>query len=391
MFSWEIKKEWLFKIVVIIIIATGFFTTPVNAEMASDADHVQVIDTLRVFNYNIRHGRGWDNDVVDIERIAQVIQLRNPDIVTLQEVDVNVERSGNIDQMEILGELLDMDPVFYKLIPHQGGEFGNGTLTNLEIISTDNHFFTKGGEGVQRGLIQVVVNVNGVHVPVMNTHLCNESEYNRLLSIDQILNVKQNYSGMPIILAGDMNAQPDSDEIANLSQGFTDTWLEKGTGSGYTARPGNPTRRIDYIFYTNNMVEESEPYLRPIMIEVVMNNPLTYASDHLPVYAEYEIVQSRTTSTEQSEFLPDKYALGQNYPNPFNPVTKINFSLPKTTEVAIEVFSLTGRRVATLVNETRPAGNHYVGFDASHLSSGIYIYRMKAGDFMQFRQLTLIK
>lgn len=387
----DVTNKLFFKASIIVITAVGFFASPANAQVATADDNVHVIDTLRVFNYNIRHGRGWDNDEVNIERIAQVIQLRNPDIVTLQEVDVNVERSGNIDQMEVLSEILDMEPVFYKLIPHQGGEYGSGTLTNLEIISTDNLYYTKGGEGVQRGLLQVVVNVNGVHVPVMNTHLCNESEYNRLLSIDQIIDTKDDYDGMPMILTGDMNSRPDSDEIANLSEHFTDTWLEKGSGTGNTHTSGNAIRRIDYMFYTNNRVSEDGYYVRPIRIEVVMNNPLTYASDHLPIYAEFEIVQAKATATRHAEQLPEKYTLAQNYPNPFNPISRINYSLPKASEVTIEVISISGQRVATLVHETQSAGNHYVDFDASQLGSGIYIYRMTAGDFVQSRHMTLIK
>lgn len=85
------------------------------------------------------------------------------------------------------------------------------------------------------------------------------------------------------------------------------------------------------------------------------------------------------------------FELSQNYPNPFNPATKIEFSLPDRMEVRLDVYTINGQRVATLVNETRQAGAHTVEFDGSAVSSGIYIYRIVAGDYVQTRKMTLIK
>jgi subtilisin family serine protease len=89
--------------------------------------------------------------------------------------------------------------------------------------------------------------------------------------------------------------------------------------------------------------------------------------------------------------LPQETALGQNYPNPFNPATLINFELPETSEVILDVYSIDGQRVATLVNGTRNAGMHTVTFDASNLASGVYLYRLTAAGFMQTRKMILVK
>src|SRR3989339_323955 len=91
------------------------------------------------------------------------------------------------------------------------------------------------------------------------------------------------------------------------------------------------------------------------------------------------------------EMVPDKFELFQNYPNPFNPVTNIKFALPKTTKVAINVYNLLGEKVATLLNEDKEAGYYEVKFDGSNFSSGIYIFRLTAGDFVQTKKMTLIK
>lgn len=88
---------------------------------------------------------------------------------------------------------------------------------------------------------------------------------------------------------------------------------------------------------------------------------------------------------------PRTFELAQNYPNPFNPATKIRFALPETGHVTIEVYTLLGQRVATLVNDKLEAGHHFVTFDGSHLASGIYTYRMQAGNYVQTRKFSLVK
>jgi hypothetical protein len=89
--------------------------------------------------------------------------------------------------------------------------------------------------------------------------------------------------------------------------------------------------------------------------------------------------------------IPDQFSLSQNYPNPFNPTTTINFSIPKSGFVTLKVFDVLGREVSTLVNETRVAGNYSVDFDGSRLSSGVYFYRIQAGDFISIKKMMLTK
>ena len=80
-----------------------------------------------------------------------------------------------------------------------------------------------------------------------------------------------------------------------------------------------------------------------------------------------------------------------NYPNPFNPTTNIEFTLPEQSRVSLKVFDLLGREVADLVNEVKSAGEYSVNFDASELSSGVYIYQLQVGNQVYSKRMTLIK
>jgi hypothetical protein len=98
------------------------------------------------------------------------------------------------------------------------------------------------------------------------------------------------------------------------------------------------------------------------------------------------------TSIEDSEILtPLAFELTQNYPNPFNPKTDINYELPITNYVDLSVYNLLGQKVATLVNEQQKAGYHQVEWDASGFSSGIYYYKIEAGEFQDVKKMVLLR
>ncbi|MFA5012532.1 MAG: T9SS type A sorting domain-containing protein [Ignavibacteria bacterium] len=86
-----------------------------------------------------------------------------------------------------------------------------------------------------------------------------------------------------------------------------------------------------------------------------------------------------------------KYELSQNYPNPFNPNTKINYALPKPGFVSLKIYDITGREIQTLVNEVKQEGYYTVDFNGSHLSSGVYFYRIRSGNFTSVKRMVLIK
>ncbi|MBK7631175.1 MAG: T9SS type A sorting domain-containing protein [Ignavibacteriales bacterium] len=92
-----------------------------------------------------------------------------------------------------------------------------------------------------------------------------------------------------------------------------------------------------------------------------------------------------------SSLIPNQFYLSQNYPNPFNPSTKISWQSPIAGNQTLKIYDVLGNEVETLVNEYKPAGSYEVEFNASSLSSGIYFYKLQAGEFIQTRKMILLK
>lgn len=101
---------------------------------------------------------------------------------------------------------------------------------------------------------------------------------------------------------------------------------------------------------------------------------------------------SKPTGIEYDDLkMPTTYSLAQNYPNPFNPTTTISFALPVSGKVILEVYDVTGKTVATLIDSEINAGQHSVEVNATRLSSGIYFYRIRANQFTATRKFVLMK
>jgi len=100
-----------------------------------------------------------------------------------------------------------------------------------------------------------------------------------------------------------------------------------------------------------------------------------------------------TTAVEENQnpFVVREYSLSQNFPNPFNPTTTISFSIPKAGRVTIDIFNTLGQKIQTLVDEHKAAGRYTIELKGNKLPTGIYFYRMRAGDFSQIKKMMLVK
>ena len=97
------------------------------------------------------------------------------------------------------------------------------------------------------------------------------------------------------------------------------------------------------------------------------------------------------TDVDKVTEIPTEYSVSQNYPNPFNPSTKIKFTLPQTTLVKLTIYNVLGKVVQILINRELEAGYHEINFDAGNFPSGVYLYRIQSGNFIQTKKMILMK
>jgi hypothetical protein len=128
----------------------------------------------------------------------------------------------------------------------------------------------------------------------------------------------------------------------------------------------------------------------PVLVQRLIQ--LKLPEHGIPDMGAYESPLANPVGVEENETgHPSEYALYQNYPNPFNPTTNIEYEIPAAGFVTLKVYNMLGQEVATVVNEERDAGSYQVQFDGTGLSSGVYFYRIQAGDFVDAKKLLLIK
>lgn len=133
---------------------------------------------------------------------------------------------------------------------------------------------------------------------------------------------------------------------------------------------------IDHIMINEKLFDYHIQSTEQIENVGYIGSYLSTTSAHYPVWTRFAFSDLTSTAPIESEF-PQTYILSQNYPNPFNPTTVIRYELPQNSEVTLQVFDMLGRQVATLANGSMPAGTHEVQFDATGLSSGVYLYRLQ--------------
>ena len=157
-----------------------------------------------------------------------------------------------------------------------------------------------------------------------------------------------------------------------------DEWIGYGI-NGIRGQSGSS------LFYTNN----DEYY--SFGTQVWSANSQHRRIDCDIFYSFKSILDTTTTSVEEPIVPLDNYQLSNNYPNPFNPSTTIKYIIPEQSYVTLKVFDGLGREVGLLVNEVKSPGNYKVDFDASNLTSGVYFYRIIAGDYIQTKKMLLLK
>jgi hypothetical protein len=150
-------------------------------------------------------------------------------------------------------------------------------------------------------------------------------------------------------------------------------------------------------FFTLNKNEEKEVFVAYVVGRGTDHlNSITKAREisqeaRILYASNFDTLTVVSVEDNFAENIPDGFLLYQNYPNPFNPVTNIQYAIGSRQFLTLRVYDILGREIATLVNEKKPAGSYEVNFDASSLSSGIYFYQLKAGNYISTKKMILMK
>jgi len=240
---------------------------------------------IRVLSYNIHHGAGVDGKL-DLERIAGVINSVKPDLVSLQEVEKNTTRTGNVDQPAVLGKLTGLTPVFEKNIDFGGGYYGNAVLSRFPIVEHTRHFLPCLNNGEQRGALVVKVEAGPAKQPLVfvATHLDHRRDDQERRQSAEVINKLATEWKAPAILAGDLNATPESETLKIFAQ----QWRRANEEVMPTIPVNNPRIQIDYILLRSPGKDGAAASRWKVLSFKVLDEAV--ASDHRAVFAELELL-----------------------------------------------------------------------------------------------------
>lgn len=229
---------------------------------------------IRVLTYNIFHGERTDG-TIDMDLFAEIINEQKPDLVALQEVDKFVARSGNIDIVEELSKRTGMKGYFGKYRDYGGGEFGAAVLSNfpVEEFTTVPAYLSFQGNYKTYNFAKVKI-AKDVYIYFSSVHLQHKFPEDRLVQAGELItHFKNEFKQSPLILAGDFNGVPDSEEMNVIFEHFIEA--DKNFTNTFSTRSAL-TKKIDYILFPKNQkwkVFETKVICR------------SDASDHCAVFA----------------------------------------------------------------------------------------------------------
>jgi len=226
----------------------------------------------RLMSYNIRNARGLD-EITNYDRIAGIIGRVNPDVIAIQELDSVTNRSKGADVLNILAQKMGLIAIYAASIEYDGGKYGIGILSKEKPLSVKRIHLP----GSEEKRMLLIVEFKNFYFG--NTHFSLNTE-DRLESV-KIINreVKKLNPEKPFILAGDMNATPESEVQKSINTVFT-SFLSP---MEYTIPADNPDRCIDYIYGYHGF----DKWIRLTGSGVIAEKN---ASDHRPLYADFEII-----------------------------------------------------------------------------------------------------
>jgi endonuclease/exonuclease/phosphatase family metal-dependent hydrolase len=333
----------------------------------------------------------------------------NPDIIGLQEINESLNSGGTDNQAKVIADSLSsyFGITYYYYYSQTHLSWNNQFKEFIGIISKypveQQGFYQLVPGAFPRKVVWNLIDTPLGKINFFNTHFDYQSVSVRLQQATQTINYitqqESQYQSIATLLTGDFNDTPGTSPINYiLNANFWDSFAEANPGvPGYTVPSNAPTSKIDYVFYkyTGQLLIDSS--------RIIMDQPYSgnsYCSDHLGVMTTFSFNPS---SIDDEGTLIKDFELYQNYPNPFNPNTSIQYTVSSLPDgkagrqfVSLKVYDILSNEVATLVNEEKPAGKYEVEFNSysvegRNLTSGVYYYTMKAGNYNQTKKMILLK
>ncbi len=390
-------------------------------------------DTLKLMTYNLLNYRSTDTTRDGYFRT--VVQAVNPDVLAVQEITSQEAVSNFLSNV-----LNNVFPGAYS-----AGTFIDGPDSDNSIFFRSSKLSFLSNTPIKTALRDIseftlmhiatseTLRIYSVHLKASNTLTDREK---RAAEVDSLRKVTNSLPlGSNFIVVGDFNIYASTEEsYQKLLQDdpgndghIVDTISMSGTWnqSIYSIYHTQSTRvrafrggstgglddRFDMILYSRALVDsvgigyipgsyvsfgndgihynDSINKLPNTAVSSEVADALHYASDHLPVYAKFVFDSTVVSVSETGK--PESFELYQNYPNPFNSTTRIRFSLQEKRFACLKVVDLLGREIATLAESEFEPGAYVVKWDANNMSSGVYLYRLQAGEFVETKKLLLLR
>ncbi|MDB9854237.1 T9SS type A sorting domain-containing protein [Candidatus Marinimicrobia bacterium] len=387
---------------------------PITIERLNESD-------LRVVSYNTLNEGILDSDRQD--HFKRILQTIDPDIIALQE---------HSDWDEIHDIIQSWFP--------QEQWYASWTYRDLVILSRFQIIHDANIISSERTMAALLDTEDelGKNLLIFNSHLsCCDNDEGRQEQVDEFSSVWRNWVqngngpfeleyGTPFIHLGDFNYVGYNQQVETIKTGdiinendfgvdFLPDWdstaiidlfsRQTHKRMGYTWRNDgssfNPGK-LDYIFYSDASIDTGKHYiLNTLAIDQtdldnynLQLDDTQEASDHLPLV--FDIIISSNVGVGDDDALPNSFRIYPNYPNPFNSTTKIDYQLPKKTNVQLVIFDILGRSVITLVDDILQPGYKTItwnGIDAfgNNVSAGMYFYMIQTGKNREVKKMVLLK